>query len=160
MANRDPRLDAYIAKSADFARPIIEYLRELVHAACPEVEEGLKWSMPFFSYRGSPMCMMSAFEQHCGFGFWLSRQVVGETAEDGMGQFGRIVLLKDLPPRKQIFGYLKKAMALNEAGMKQARSGLRSGLHPVCRISRRHAQAEATCGRANHLCRFRSERPA
>lgn len=121
MANHDPRIDAYIAKSADFARPILEHLRASVHAACPEVEEGIKWSMPFFSYKGAPMCMMASFKQHCGFGFWLSKEVTGGSDEDGMGQFGKLATLKDLPSDKQLAAHLKKAMALNEAGVKRAR---------------------------------------
>ncbi|MFC5526445.1 YdeI family protein [Rhodanobacter ginsengisoli] len=122
MATRDPRIDAYIAKSAAFAQPILEHLRSVIHMACPEVEEGLKWSMPFFSYKGAPMCMMAAFKQHCGFGFWLSGQVVGDTAEDGMGQFGKLASLKDLPPKKELVAYVKKAMVLNETGVKPARA--------------------------------------
>ncbi|MGB3463570.1 MAG: YdeI/OmpD-associated family protein [Rhodanobacter lindaniclasticus] len=121
MSNHDPRVDAYIAKSAEFARPILEHLRERVHAACPEVEEGIKWSMPFFGYKAAPMCMMAAFKQHCSFGFWLSKEVTGGSDEDGMGQFGKLATLKDLPPDKQLATYLKKAMALNEAGVKKSR---------------------------------------
>ena len=121
MSNHDPRISAYIAKSAEFARPILEHLRECVHAACPEVEEGIKWSMPFFSYKAAPMCKMAAFKQHCSFGFWLSKEVTGGSDEDGMGQFGKLATLKDLPPDKQLATYLKKAMALNEAGVKKSR---------------------------------------
>jgi len=121
MANHDPRVDAYIAKSASFARPILEHLRALVHEACHEVEESLKWSMPFFSYKAAPMCMMAAFKQHCSFGFWLSKEVTGGSDEDGMGQFGKLASLKDLPPDRQLAAHLKKAMALNEAGVKKAR---------------------------------------
>lgn len=121
MANTDPRIDAYIARSADFARPILEHLRATIHACCPDVQEGIKWSMPFFSYRDAPLCMMAAFKQHCGFGFWLSRQVVGEAAEDGMGQFGKLTSLRDLPTKKELTALLKKAMALNEAGVKLSR---------------------------------------
>ena len=121
MSNHDPHIDAYIAKSAEFARPILEHLRERVHTACPEVEEGIKWSMPFFSYKAAPMCMMAAFKQHCSFGFWLSKEVTGGSDEDGMGQFGKLASLQDLPSDKQLATYLKKAMALNEAGVKKAR---------------------------------------
>jgi len=121
MANHDPRIDAYIAKSAEFARPILEHLRALVHEACPEVEESLKWSMPFFSYKAAPMCMMAAFKQHCSFGFWLSKEVTGGSDEDGMGQFGKLATLKDLPSDRQLAAHLKKAMALNETGVKKAR---------------------------------------
>lgn len=122
MANHDPRIDTYIAKSADFARPILEHLRAMVHAACPKAEESLKWSMPFFSYNGAPMCMMAAFKQHCGFGFWLSRQVVGSSAEGGMGQFGKLASLKDLPTKRELTAYVRKAMALNGTGVKLVRT--------------------------------------
>ncbi|HEY8585302.1 MAG TPA: YdeI/OmpD-associated family protein [Rhodanobacter sp.] len=122
MANHDPCIDAYIAKSAVFARPILEHLRSKVHAACPEVEEGIKWGMPFFSYKAAPLCMMAAFKQHCSFGFWLSEEVTGGREEDGMGEFGKLATLKDLPADKQLTAYLKKAMALNEAGVKRTRS--------------------------------------
>ena len=121
MTNHDPRIDAYIAKSAEFARPILEHLRARVHAACPEVEEGIKWGMPFFSYKAAPMCMMAAFKQHCSFGFWLSKEVIAGSNEDGMGQFGKLASPKDLPSDKQLASWLKKAMALNEAGVKKAR---------------------------------------
>jgi uncharacterized protein YdeI (YjbR/CyaY-like superfamily) len=121
MPNHDPRIGAYIAKSAEFARPILEHLRERVHSACPEVEEGIKWGMPFFSYKAAPMCMMAAFKQHCGFGFWLSKEVTGGSDEDGMGQFGKLASLQDLPTDEQLATFLKKAMALNEAGVKKSR---------------------------------------
>jgi len=121
MADHDARIDAYIATAAPFARPILEHLRVVIHAACPDVEEGLKWSRPFFSYRDSPLCMMAAFGQHCGFGFWLSKQVVGQTAEDGSGQFGKILSVADLPPEKKLIEFTHKAMALNETGVKRKR---------------------------------------
>ena len=41
MGKRDPRVDAYIEKAADFAKPILMEIRERVHAACPEVEEAI-----------------------------------------------------------------------------------------------------------------------
>jgi len=122
MTGHDPRIDAYIAKSAEFAQPILQHLRERVHAACPEVEEGIKWGMPFFDYKAAPMCMMAAFKQHCSFGFWLSKEVTGGSDEDGMGQFGKLATLKDLPSDKQLATYLKKAMGLNEAGVKKTHS--------------------------------------
>lgn len=121
MSHHDARLDAYVAKSAAFAQPILEHLRSVIHATCPEVEEGMKWSMPFFSYKGAPMCMMAAFKQHCGFGFWLSAAVFAEAIEDGMGQFGKLTSVQELPSKRQLSAYIRKAMALNEAGVKLAR---------------------------------------
>ena len=122
MASHDPRTDAYIAKAAPFAQPILEHLRAVIHEACPEVEEGIKWSMPFFSYRGALLCNMAAFKQHCSFGFWLHQEVTGETREDGMGQFGKLTTLKDLPAKKALVALVRKAAALNDAGVKQRRT--------------------------------------
>jgi uncharacterized protein YdeI (YjbR/CyaY-like superfamily) len=124
MPNQDPRVDAYIAKSADFAKPILRHLRELVHAACPEVEETMKWSFPNFMHKGI-MCSMAAFKQHCSFGFWKSELVLGQgrgganTDASGMGQFGRITSRSDLPKDAVMIRYLKEAKRLNEAGTKK-----------------------------------------
>jgi uncharacterized protein YdeI (YjbR/CyaY-like superfamily) len=119
MGTRDPRVDAYIAKSAEFAKPILAHLREVVHAACPEVEEAMKWSHPHFSYRGM-LCGMAAFKQHCTFGFWKFDLIVAAdpASEAAMGQFGRITKLSDLPSKKVLTGYIKQAMKLNEDGAK------------------------------------------
>jgi uncharacterized protein YdeI (YjbR/CyaY-like superfamily) len=107
-------VDAYIAKSAPFAQPILNHLRETVHAAVPDVEETIKWSMPFFVYRGVILGNMSAFKAHCAFGIW-GKEVAKEMRADGvteggsMGSFGRITSLKELPPRKELVAYVKKA---------------------------------------------------
>ncbi len=118
MAARDPRIDAYIAQSAEFARPILTHIREVVHAACPDVEETMKWSRPHFLYQGL-LCGMSAFKEHCAIGFWKGALIVpnAQDAEEGMGQFGRITRIADLPPKKVLVGYVKKAMELNESGI-------------------------------------------
>jgi uncharacterized protein YdeI (YjbR/CyaY-like superfamily) len=121
MANRDPRIDAYIAAAADFAQPILEHIRAIVHAACPEVEESLKWGFPHFGYKGAMMCSMAAFKQHCSFGFWQRKEVVNTATEKSMGQFGKIVTIKDLPNKKEMTSYIRKAMALNDAGLKKKR---------------------------------------
>lgn len=116
----DPRVDAYIAKSAEFAQPILAHLRALVHEACPEVEETVKWGMPHFMYKGM-LCNMAAFKQHCSFGFWKAGMLLSQAdakTETAMGQFGRIASLKDLPSKKTLAGYIKKAMQLNEDGVK------------------------------------------
>jgi hypothetical protein len=49
-------------------------LRDLVHKACPEVEETMKWSFPHFDYKGM-MCSMAAFKQYCAFGFWKASSI-------------------------------------------------------------------------------------
>jgi len=122
MGTRDARIDVYIANAAEFAQPILRHVRELVHAACPDVEETMKWSFPHFMHHGI-LCSMAAFKEHCAFGFWngaLILGVVGEPATPAMGQFGRIKSLRDLPAKKTITGYIRQAMKLNEAGIKPA----------------------------------------
>jgi len=120
MGKRDPRVDAYIAKSAGFAQPILKHLRDAVHAASDEIDEDMKWSAPHFMYKGM-LCGMAAFKQHCAFGFWKGKLVVADTGsspDEAMGQFGCLTTVRDLPPKKTLIGYIKKAMALNDAGVK------------------------------------------
>jgi uncharacterized protein YdeI (YjbR/CyaY-like superfamily) len=119
MPSRDPRIDAYIAKSGEFAQPILTHLRDVVHAACPDVEETLKWSTPSYVYGGGILCSTAAFKQHCALNFWKGALVVGVvSSEDGSaGQFGRITKISDLPSKKVLIGYVKEAMRLNDEGV-------------------------------------------
>lgn len=121
MPKTDPRIDAYIANSADFAKPILLHLRRLAHTACPDVEETLKWRMPHFLHKGI-LFAMAAFKEHCSLHFWNGRLFLPENLrqEGGMGQFGRIAALSDLPDEKVLLGYIKKAVDLNDAGVKKA----------------------------------------
>ena len=123
MARKDPRVDACIAKSAAFAQPILKHIRKLVHAGCPEVEETIKWQFPSFMYKGM-LCGMAAFKNHCTFGFWKHELIFGKEKlaangeERGMGQFGRITSLSDLPKDAVLLGYIKEAARLNDQGIK------------------------------------------
>ncbi len=119
----DPRIDAYIARQADFARPVLEHLRAAVHSACPEAEETMKWSMPHFLYKGQMLVGMAAFKAHATFGFWRAKDVVGETGaqREAMGQFGRLTSVADLPPDDVLHALIRKAMALNDSGSRPAR---------------------------------------
>jgi uncharacterized protein YdeI (YjbR/CyaY-like superfamily) len=117
MAPRDPRVDAYIEKSADFSKPILTHIRETVHFAAPSAEETIKWGFPHFMYGGTILCSMAGFKEHCAIHFWKGDLVVGHeraAASDGMGQFGRITKLSDLPSKKVLTGYVKRAVKLNE----------------------------------------------
>ncbi len=123
MAKRDPKVDAYIAEAAPFAKPILRRLRKVVHAGCPAVEETIKWGFPHFIYKGN-IAGMAAFKQHCVFGFWkdalLFDRENGEQKQ-AMGQFGRLTDVTDLPNEKVLIGYVKKAAELNDAGVKMDR---------------------------------------
>lgn len=118
--SRDARIDAYIARAAPFARPMLEHLRTRVHAACPAAEESIKWGMPHFLYRGEILCGMAAFKGHASFGFWRGTQVTGEGGDAGeaMGQFGRLTSLADLPDDAALDALIDKAKALIDSGAK------------------------------------------
>ncbi len=122
MPKKDPRVDAYIDKSRDFAKPILKHLRKLVHEACPDVTETLKWSMPSFEYKGI-LCGFAAFKEHCTFGFW--KQSLMEEgnfpAKTAMGSFGRITSLKDLPSDATMKKLIRQAAKLNDDGIKVKR---------------------------------------
>lgn len=124
MPTTDPFVDAYIEKSKDFAQPILNHIRELVHAACPDVIETKKWSFPHFDYKGM-MCSMAAFKEHCAFGFWkqsLLEDAAFPAEKTAMGSFGRIKSIKDLPNDKTFKKLIVDAMKLNDAGIKIAKS--------------------------------------
>lgn len=123
MGKRDGRIDEYISKSADFAKPVLIHLRELVHKTCPGVEETMKWSFPHFDYKGM-LCHMASFKQHCAFGFWKAELMKDKAlmqnakSETAMGHLGKITSLKDLPSDKKMIAYIKEAMKLNDEGVK------------------------------------------
>jgi uncharacterized protein YdeI (YjbR/CyaY-like superfamily) len=104
-------VDAYINKAAEFAQPILEYLREVVHAGAPGVVEEMKWSRPFFVYEGVILGNMSGFKAHCSFGLWgpevgavLEKE--GAAQDNGMGTFGKVTSIKDLPSRAKLVSYV------------------------------------------------------
>ncbi|MBV9618883.1 MAG: YdeI/OmpD-associated family protein [Verrucomicrobia bacterium] len=121
MAKKDPRIDVYIKKAQPFARPSLKHLRKLVHRGCPDVEETIKWNMPFFDRNGI-VCFMAAFKEHCAFGFWKGELLFGKENEGAMGHFGRIESLKDLPSDKEIIGCVKKAVEFNKLGVRKERA--------------------------------------
>ena len=114
--HRNPEVDAYIARAAPFARPILAHLRHVVHGACPDVEEVMKWSMPFFVHHGN-LCHMAGFKAHCTFGFWRGNEIPDlpkDVGGEGMGSLGRILSVDDLPPKRRLSSFVKSAMKLNE----------------------------------------------
>jgi uncharacterized protein YdeI (YjbR/CyaY-like superfamily) len=120
MEKFDPRVDAYIAKSPDYAKPILNYLRNLVHATAPQVGETMKWGVPFFDYNG-PVCQMAAFKQHAAFGYWKQNQLndankVLRVEEGVAGSIGKILSLADLPADNLLADLILQAIKLNEGG--------------------------------------------
>jgi uncharacterized protein YdeI (YjbR/CyaY-like superfamily) len=118
MGSKDPRVDAYIHRAAPFAQPILERLRTAVHQGCPNAEETIKWSMPFFMHGDRILANMAAFKQHCTFGFWHGRDAADRGKDnEAMGQFGRITATSDLPPARELKTLVQAAVKrIDEAG--------------------------------------------
>ncbi len=115
-------VDQYIAKSAEFAIPILEHLRNLVHKADARIEETIKWSMPFFEFKGT-VCHMASFKNHCAFGFWKGSLIndsngIFKERTEAMGMLGNIRTFADLPADEVLIAYIRQAIKLNEDGVK------------------------------------------
>ena len=123
MPNTNPDVDAYIAKSAPFAQPILTRIRKAFHKGCPDVAEVMKWGVPHFDYKG-PLGSMAAFKQHVGWGFWKAKLmedphgILDATGENSAMGGAKVRDVKELPSEKVIVEYVKQAMQLNEAGVK------------------------------------------
>jgi uncharacterized protein YdeI (YjbR/CyaY-like superfamily) len=118
MGTKDPRVDAYIEAANPFARPILTKLRKWAHQYCPECEETIKWGSPHFSYKGKMYCGMSAFKEHCAFGFWHPMMRRNDNSLEGMGSFGKIKSLPDLPKEGEFARMARQAMKLTDEGVK------------------------------------------
>ena len=117
MGKRDPRVDAYIAKSADFARPILSHVRSLIHEACPDAVETMKWSVPHYEHKGI-LCGVAAFKQHCNIILWKGALIAGGGGRDEKGQIRNITSLEDLPDDATMKHLIQEAARLNEQGVK------------------------------------------
>lgn len=134
MPTTDQRIDAYIAQAAGFAQPILAHARAVVHEACPQVEETVKWGMPTFQYGGRILCSMAAFKQHASFGFWQHAQVMETGERTGMGSFGKMTMVRDFPARRTLFSLIRKAMALIDVGAKPDTARTPRAAKPVLRV--------------------------
>ncbi len=117
MGRKDPRVDAYIAKVPEFARPILTTLRATVHAAVPDVEETIKWGAPHFDYKGM-LLGMASFKHYAAMHFWKEKLIFGKDVKRLNAELGRLTAPADLPSKSVLTGYIKKAAALNDNGVK------------------------------------------
>lgn len=127
MGKNVENVDEYIEKAADFAKPILVHLRKLVHQACPNVNETIKWGFPNFENKGI-LCSMAAFKKHCAFTFWKAsimkdpQKIFSQVGTTAMGQLGKIEKLSDLPSDSILLQYLNEAVQLNEEGVKVSKT--------------------------------------
>jgi len=121
MENSDLRVDAYINKVADFAKPILKHFRQLVHQVAPDIKETIKWGHVHFEFK-SPVCYMAAFKQHCRLGFWHSGLLPDPEGwfkgGEEEGRLYKISSIADLPPDEILIWYLRNAVDNNKQGIK------------------------------------------
>lgn len=156
MPNHDPRVDAYIAKAAPFAQPILVHLRAVVHEACPEAEETLKWNAPHFTHGGKILAGMAAFKQHVAFGVPMLDTSAGDASKrnEAMGHYGRITTLSDLPAKRILIAHLKQAAKAIDAGGKLP-SFMRDTPKPALAMPDDFTKALArTAGAQKHFAAF------
>jgi uncharacterized protein YdeI (YjbR/CyaY-like superfamily) len=122
--NYNPAVDAYIDNSEDFAKPILEHWRRLIHENCPNAEEAIKWSLPHFEYNGDNMCVVASYKNHCSFTFLKAelmtdpRLKASKDLKPIQRFLGKISKISDLPPDDEFIAMLKEAMQLNEMGIR------------------------------------------
>jgi uncharacterized protein YdeI (YjbR/CyaY-like superfamily) len=127
MSKLNPKVTEYIAKSATFAKPVLNQLREIIHSTCPDVEEDIKWGTPHYSYKGDHLCMMAGFKNHCSFSLYkaemMKDKVIQESVKAGkkFGYMDKIKSMDELPNKKTLVAYIKEAMLINESGIKKAK---------------------------------------
>jgi uncharacterized protein YdeI (YjbR/CyaY-like superfamily) len=114
VSSNDPRIDAFIAKAQPFAQPILTHLRALIHRALPQVEETIKWSRPAFVHEGRILGVFGAFKAHASFVLWKMGEPTGKE-EDGMGQFGRLTRLADLPDDDELIRLIQHTASARES---------------------------------------------
>jgi uncharacterized protein YdeI (YjbR/CyaY-like superfamily) len=132
MPDDSKTIDAYIAKAAPFAKPILKKIRSVVHKSCPEIEERMKWGMPSFEKNGI-VCFAAAFKSHAWFGFFRASQL-----DDPAGILGdrhlRLTDVSQLPADKILIDYVKRAIALNESGAKSPMSRPKGPKKPEAKV--------------------------
>jgi uncharacterized protein YdeI (YjbR/CyaY-like superfamily) len=127
MTKLNPKVTEYIAKSADFAKPILNQLRELILSTCPDADEDVKWGTPHYAYKGDHLCMMGAFKNHCSFSLYKAEMMKDKSIQDSVkagkkfGYMDKLKSIDELPAKKVLVAYIKEAMAINESGVKKAR---------------------------------------
>jgi uncharacterized protein YdeI (YjbR/CyaY-like superfamily) len=124
MEKHNSKVDEYIEKSQDFAKPILNYIREIVHEFCPETEEAIKWKFPTFMYKNKILCSMVSFKQYCSMGFWLHdemktlKNLETDVEKTNMFSLGKITKLEDLPSKPQLKKIILEAIELTDMGVK------------------------------------------
>jgi uncharacterized protein YdeI (YjbR/CyaY-like superfamily) len=121
-----PQVDQILYNAPEFAQPILEYVRHVVHQHCPSVEEKIKWQFPCFEYKGKIVCSVAAFKNHCTFGFWQAKLLsdpfkllkVSE-GNSSLGNFGKLTHVSQLPNEEILGMYIMEAMLLIDSGVKQ-----------------------------------------
>ena len=109
----------------------------------------MKWSTPHFYYEAQMLCGMAAFNEHAALNFWKAALIEGLGPDSGgnsRGNLGKLRSVKDLPGKRQLSGYIKAAMKLNEAGVTVKRA--KTAPKPEAKVPKELAAAFAKNSKA------------
>jgi len=127
MSAGDPRIDAFIARAQPFAQPILTHLRDVLHRACPGLEESIKWGRPAFVHDGRILAVFGAFKAHASLTLWKMGEATGRE-EEGMGQFGRLTSLADLPEDAELVRIIRESASARAEARSQPKKAPRPEL--------------------------------
>ncbi|MCD0472277.1 YdeI family protein [Flavobacterium sp. JAS] len=128
MIPLNSKVDEYIAKSEDFAKPILEYLRQIIHETCPDAAEDIKWGTPHYAYKGDHLCMIAGFKNHCSFSLYkaefIKNKEIAESVKAGkkFGYMDKLKSVSELPSKNILISLIKEAMTINEQGIKKEKT--------------------------------------
>ena len=127
MSAHDARIDAFIAKAQPFAQPILTHLRDVLHHACGGLEESIKWGRPAFLNEGRILAVFGAFKAHASLTLWKMGEATGRE-EEGMGQFGKLTSLADLPGDEELIRIIQATASARAKAMPQPKKAPRPDL--------------------------------
>jgi len=115
MSQYNPKITEIIENAPEFERPVLKHLREIIHKACPEIEERISWSRPHYYYKGKGMLVTDALKERVTFGTWFELDVrnapnLSKEAKDAIEPLGFLKSMDDLPSDKILIEIIHQAM--------------------------------------------------
>jgi len=95
--NKNPEVDAYLAKKAHPMNAEIQRVREIILNVHPNIEETIKWSSPTFLYKGNMASYFMNAKKHVSLMFHKGALINDKTGLlEGDGKEGRTAKFANL----------------------------------------------------------------
>ena len=119
MSKLKPKdVDDYISNAPSEARPHLEELRKIMKSTIPDIQEGIRWNVPFYRNEGQ-VGGFDAFKNHASFGPWcdeIDPEVRNALEEKGYTVLKRTIQIRydQKVPATEIKKILKEIAKNNE----------------------------------------------